>query len=43
MHIVCMFCNVQGNLCAVVGLYSTFKRFVVIVKGRGSDIVNQMV
>lgn len=36
----CIFCNVQGNLGAVVGLYSTFKRFVVIAKGKGSDIAN---
>lgn len=34
----CIFINVQGDLCAVVGLYSTFKRFMVVAKGRGSDI-----
>ena len=34
----CFFINVHGDLCAVVGLYSTFKRFMVIAKGRGSDV-----
>jgi hypothetical protein len=34
----CILLNIQGDLCAVVCLYNTFKRYMVISKGRGCDI-----
>lgn len=34
----CILFNVKGDLCAIVCLYSIFKRYIVLAKGRGKDI-----